>query len=55
MTLDAKIKALNPGQQLVLSKGNGFTNLVERSPDGKIFRFVRESKTGFQVVSSQRW
>lgn len=55
MTLDAKIKALNPGQQIVLGKSNGFTTLVERSCNGKTLRFVRESKSGFEVFKTQTW
>lgn len=48
-TLDARIDALKPGQELRLSGDAASWVTVERSGDGKTIRYVRNTPRGFVV------
>lgn len=50
MTLDARLHALKPGQQIILSHGHGFRVIAERQGNGRRVRMVRESANDFQVL-----
>jgi hypothetical protein len=51
----SKVRALLPGRQVELSRGNGFRVLAERSGDGKTLRIVRENRDGFVVIKAERF
>ena len=48
MTLDQRIAALQPGESITI----GLATTAERSSDGKILRFVRDTATGFVVLKT---
>ncbi len=47
--MDKTINNLRPGQSVILTKANGITVSVERSGNGKVIRFVRSTKIGFEI------
>lgn len=53
--LQARIDSLQPGKEILISKRGGITCTAERSPDGKVMRFVRTFPNGnFEVYNSQK-
>ena len=53
-TLDQRIDALQPGQELRLSGDDTIWVTVERSGGGKWLRFVRHTRNGFHVFKTVR-
>ena len=54
-TLDGRIDALTPGQEIRLSGDSAILTTVERSGDGKWLRFVRHTRRGFTVFKTTRF
>jgi len=54
-TLDQRINALKPGQDMRLSGDDAIWVTAERSGDGKWLRFVRHTLNGFTVFKASRF
>ncbi len=54
-TLDQRINALKPGQDIRLSGDDAIWVTAERSGDGKWLRFVRNTLNGFTVFKTSRF
>jgi hypothetical protein len=55
-TLDQRINALRPGQEIRISPGDTTIWVTaERSGDGKWVRFVRHTLNGFTVIRTARF
>lgn len=52
MTLQQKISALQPGQQIQISRTESGYCTVERSADGKTLRFIRYQAGGWTVFKT---
>ena len=53
-TLDQRINALRPGQEIRISGDTTIWVTAERSGDGKWVRFVRHTLNGFTVIRTAR-
>lgn len=53
--MNTAINALKPGQSFTMSESNGFRVVAERSGNGKTIRIVRESNSGFRVISERNY
>lgn len=51
----AKINQLTNGGRVVLSSVNGITVAAERSGDGRTVRVIRETSTGYEVISTSKF
>lgn len=54
-TLDQRINALKPGQDMRLSGDDAIWVTAERSGDGKWLRFIRHTLNGFTVFKTSRF
>ena len=54
-TIDQRIDALKPGQEIRLSGDEALWVTAERSGDGKWLRFVRHTRNGFTVFKTTRF
>jgi hypothetical protein len=54
-TIDQRIKALEPGQEIRISGNDAIWVTAERSGDGQWLRFVRHTHNGFTVFKSSRF
>ncbi len=55
MTLQDKINALKPGQEIRISGNSEAWTTVERSGDGKTLRYVRHTLQGFDVFKTEKF
>jgi ferritin-like metal-binding protein YciE len=53
--IDADINALQPGERVEISRYNDIRCYAERSGDGRVIRFIRETPTGFKVYRSEQF
>ncbi len=54
-TLDQRINALKPGQDIRLSGDDAVWVTAERSGNGQWLRFVRHTRNGFTVFKTTRF
>lgn len=54
-TLDQRLKALKPGQEVRLSGDDAVWVTAERSGNGQWLRFVRHTGNGFTVFKTTRF
>lgn len=54
-TLDQRIDALQPGQEIRISGDDTIWVTAERSGNGKLLRFVRHTANGFTVFKTCRF
>ena len=52
--MNDKINNLKNGQSVTLSESNGIRVVAERSGNGKTVRIVRESRNGYEVISTSK-
>ncbi len=51
-TTDQKINSLRNGGSVTIGRSNGIEVVVEKSGNGRTLRFVRISKSGFEVFKT---